>query len=755
MRRRGPSRAVAGRGASDLGWPLFERSFRATAFRPPAATVSQAHFRKSMNVSSDDRHAHHAHRNGHADSATPDALRAQFADAFAPGATRPAQARIEQALTRWDTHAPRLFSLLRALYGHSIGFDAAAAQFARWIGGCADGRPEALRVLDTAREQDPAWFLAQDMIGYTTYVDRFGGTLTGMAARVPYLQRLGVRYLHLLPFLRAREGDNDGGFAVRDYDTIEPALGNNEDLDALTACLRDAGISLCADLVLNHTADDHAWALAARRGDPRYRDYFHIFPDRSVPDAYERTLGQIFPQTAPGNFTHVPDVGWVWTTFYGYQWDLNWSNPDVFVHMALTMLRLANRGIEAFRLDSTAFLWKRPGTDCMNQPEAHTILQALRAVVAIAAPGVLLKAEAIVPARQLPPYFGLRDGGQPAGNTTPECHLAYHSTLMAAAWVALAEQRGDVLADVIDATPSLPRGCGWLTYLRCHDDIGWNVLREEAAGGVGRASFDLLRIERFYAGETADSYARGRRFQSGGEDHVHGSNGMASALAGIADARARGDATALGTAEARLRLLYGIVFASAGLPCLYMGDEIALGNDETYADDPERAAEGRWLHRPAMPWFAAEAAAETAVYEARAVVDNGVDRHAFDEHTLNEHPLDEHDLDEHAIARRIGRALRALIAVRQHTTALRGDAAMRVLPLRDPALLGIVRGEDFVALCNLSDREVAVEAPPTSIWASADTRWRDLLDGRREVDFPACLAPYALRWLLRDTRSAK
>jgi amylosucrase len=700
--------------------------------RQRAGDVSQAHHGESMNAS-ENRHAHRAHTNERADSATLDALRSRFADAFTPASTR-----LERALTRWDTHAPRLFSLLRALYGQAAGFDETAAQFARWIGDRADDRSDALHVLDAAREQDPSWFLAQDMIGYTTYVDRFGGTLTGVAARVAYLQGLGVRYLHLLPFLHAREGDNDGGFAVRDYDSVEPALGTNEDLDALSARLRDAGISLCADLVLNHTADDHAWALAVRRGETRYRDYFHIFPDRNVPDAYERTLGHIFPQTAPGNFTYVPDVGWVWTTFYGYQWDLNWSNPDVFVHMALTMLRLANRGIEVFRLDSTAFLWKRPGTDCMNQPEAHTILQALRAVVAIAAPGVLLKAEAIVPARQLPPYFGLRDGVQSADATaTPECHLAYHSTLMAAAWVALAEQRGDVLADVIAATPSLPRGCGWLTYLRCHDDIGWNVLREEAAGGDGRAPFDLLRIERFYAGETADSYARGRRFQSGGENHVHGSNGMASALAGIADARARGDATALGTAEARFRLLYGVVFASAGLPCLYMGDEIALGNDEAYLDDPERAAEGRWLHRPAMPWTVAATLAH--------------EESTLDQDTLDEGTLDRNSLDVHAIAMRVGRALRALIAARRHTAALRGDTTMRTLPLRDPALLGILRGEDFVALCNLSDREVAVDAPPEF----ADARWSDLLDSGHEIDFPSRLAPYALRWLLRDMRTPK
>lgn len=672
-----------------------------------------------------------------------DAMRAHYAQALTP-------ALRAEALQRWDTHAPRLLAAWEALYPSVSGADrpqtnAPTAQetlaaFVHAMAEATNARSAALRALDAAREREPSWFLDQRIVGYTAYVDRFGGDLRGVAERVPYLQRLGVRYLHLLPFLAAREGDNDGGFAVRDYDTVAPALGENADLEALTARLRAAGISLCADLVLNHTADDHAWALAARRGDPRYREYFHIFPDRRLPDAYESHLCQIFPQTAPGNFTEVPALGWVWTTFYGYQWDLNWANAEVFAHMALTLLRLANRGIEAFRLDSTAFLWKRLGTDCMNQPEAHTILQALRAVAAIAAPGVLLKAEAIVPARQLPPYFGLPSeaNANAQAEAVAECHLAYHSSLMAAAWVGLAEGRGDVVADVIRATPPLPPGCGWLTYLRCHDDIGWNVLREEAAGGDGRAAYDLARIAGFYAGETPDSFARGRRFQCAGDDRAHGSNGMAAALVGIAEAQARGDAAALRMAEARLRLLYGIVFACAGLPSLYMGDEIALGNDEAYTDDPLRADEGRWLHRPAMPWPLAEAA------EAVAAGDTHERRRATA-------PQAE-DVSALGIAQRVGRALRAMIAARMATPALRGDAPMRVLTLGDPALLGIVRDERFVALCNLSGREVAVDAPA----ALTDSRWRSMLDeGMHEhgriCEFPARLPAYALLWLLRDS----
>jgi len=645
----------------------------------------------------------------------PDALlRRHFADAL-PAARR------DHARARWDAHAPRLFAALRRIYADAPGSDHALSALVAGMAACAGARADALHALDIARERDPRWFLAADMLGYSTYVDRFGGTLRGVAERVPYLQRLGVRYLHLLPFLRPREGDSDGGFAVRDYDSVDPALGDDADLDALTARLRGAGISLCADLVLNHTADDHRWALAARAGDARYRDYYHVFPDRTLPDAHERTLGQVFPLTAPGNFTEVPGLGHVWTTFYPYQWDLNWTNPDVFVEMALTLLRLANRGIEAFRLDSTAYLWKRLGTDSMNQPEAHALIQALRAVVDIVASGVLLKAEAIVPAPALVPYFGSDDGA------SHECHLAYHSTLMASLWAALAERRADPLRAAFARTPALPDGCGWLAYLRCHDDIGWNVLREEAAGGAAHAGFDLARIARFYAGAEPGSDARGRGFQNAGDDVVHGTNGTTAALCGLDAARERGDAAALAAAEARFLLLHGLMLAAPGLPTLYMGDEIALGNDERYADDPLRAGEGRWLHRPAMDWATAEAV-ERAGNEAIAAGDS---------------------------AGRIGAALRRMLGVRAAEPAFRGDAPMRVLGFDDPAVLGLLRGEDVLVLANLSPREVAVA--PQGEDALQRAGWRDLLADDDAIHaFPATLAPHALRWLRRiDTSAAR
>ncbi|MEA9563783.1 MULTISPECIES: alpha-amylase family protein [unclassified Xanthomonas] len=615
--------------------------------------------------------------------------------------------RAEPLLARFDEHAPRLLDALQSLYGQRPDYAAWLTQWLSALGSSAQQRPQALQQLDATRK--PGWFGAQHMLGYSAYVDRFAGTLQGVAERVPYLQELGVRYLHLLPFLRARAGDNDGGFAVSDYGQVEPSLGSNDDLVALTTRLRASGISLCADFVLNHTADDHAWAQAARAGDARYLDYYHHFADRSLPDQYETTLAQVFPHTAPGNFTWVDDTAqWMWTTFYPYQWDLNWSNPAVFGDMALAMLQLANLGVEAFRLDSTAYLWKRTGTDCMNQPEAHTLLVALRAVADIVAPSVAMKAEAIVPMSQLPPYFG---SGADQGH---ECHLAYHSTLMAAGWSALALQRGDILHQVIAHSPPLPSNCAWLSYVRCHDDIGWNVLQHEAAGNATQPAFSLRDVARFYANALPGSYARGESFQSSG-DGVHGTNGMAAALAGIQAAHDAGDAAALAMAVDRLVLLYAVALAMPGVPLIYMGDELALPNDISYRMDTQRQHEGRWLHRPAMDWQRA------------------AQRH-----------------DNSSVSGQVYQRLHALIQQRTALAALAADQPLGSVALDNVHLFALTRGDSFVAVHNFSDQLLDV-----AFAGKLSGRWQVLADKHDAVaeplgdDLRLALPGYAVRWLQR------
>ncbi len=598
----------------------------------------------------------------------------------------PEQLRAPVAL-RYAAHGAVLHQRLASLYGQRPDFEQWYGQLLATIGRLHAERAPALLALDGARAQTPHWFASQTMLGYSAYVSRFGSTLAGVAGHIAHLRTMGVRYLHLLPFLRARAGENDGGFAVADFDEVEPALGSNADLEALCAQLRAADISLCSDLILNHVADDHAWAVGAAQGDARLRDYFHVFPDRSGPERHEQTLGQVFPQAAPGNFTYVAAMGgWVWTTFYAFQWDLNYANPAVFAEMAATMLRLANRGIEVFRLDSTAFLWKREGSTSMNQPEAHAILQALRAIVDIVAPGVLLKAEAIVPTCELPAYFGTPDA--------PECHLAYHSTLMAAAWAALAEQDVGMLRAVIEGTPALPPNASWISYVRCHDDIGWKVLQAEA-GGPQR----LAAVARFYNGQ-AGSFAAGVAFQSGAAQQVHATNGMAAALVGLETAA---DATERDHALRRLLLVHGVALSFGALPVLYMGDELGMENDYSYTDDPQRAHDTRWVQRP-----------------------------------LLDAPRLAQCVDPASLAGQVFGALQALLMRRRAQTALAAGAPRAVRHGADPAVLALARGERFLNLSNFSARSIRVELAALGMgqWPGQD----DAL----------VLAPWAMLWLERD-----
>lgn len=595
-----------------------------------------------------------------------------------------------QAAQRLAAAEPTLRRLLAGLYGERADFDSWYGALLASLGTLYAARPAALQALDAQRAAQPDWFLGQQMLGYCTYVNNFGGTLNGVREQIPYLQELGVRYLHLLPFLRARAGENDGGFAVTSFDDVEGALGNNADLEALTTALRAAGISLCSDFILNHVADDHVWAQAAKAGDAQARAMFHIYPDRSMPDQYEATLGQVFPQVAPGNFSHVAAAGgWVWTTFYPYQWDLNYANPAVFAEMAQAMLRLANRGVEVFRLDSTAFLWKRVGTNSMNQPEAHQLLQALRAIVDIVAPGVLLKAEAIVPTRELPAYLGSANAA--------ECHIAYHSSLMAAGWVGLAEQNTEVLRAVIANTPALPPAATWLSYVRCHDDIGWNVLRAEAGDESAQR---LARVARFFSGAEG-SYARGAAFQSSDPNAAHGSNGMAAALTGLQSAQTEQERE---LAMRRMLLLHGLALSFGALPVLYMGDELAMENDESYLQRPQHAMDSRWLQRPRF---------DRARWQQRH--------------------------DGATPAGRMYQALTALVRARQAHAALAAHAPRTLLEDAPAGVLALARGERFRALMNFSASEQHYTLAGS---------WTDCISGSI-LGGTITLAPYALHWLER------
>jgi amylosucrase len=534
-------------------------------------------------------------------------------------------------------------------------------------------RPTALRLLDRRREIDPAWFQRSRMVGYVCYADRFAGSLPGVRRHLDYLTELGVTYLHLMPLLRPRDGENDGGYAVEDYDAVDPRVGTMADLEELAGDLRERGIALCADLVLNHTAREHEWARKAVAGEPAYREMYLIYPDRTQPDAYEQTLPEVFPDTAPGSFTKVPGLGWVWTTFHDYQWDLNYANPAVFRAMLGTMLALANHGVDVLRLDAAPFLWKRMGTDCQNQPEAHLLLQAFRALARLAAPGLVLEAEAIVGPDMLVQYLGGHD------RYRPECDLAYDNQLMVMLWSTLATRDVRLAEHALARRRPAPVPTAWVSYLRCHDDIGWAVSDADAASVWLDGPSHRRFLSDFYAGQFPGSFARGAVFQANpvtGDARVCGTT---ASLCGIESALAAGDPEELTLAIRRLESMYAVVFSFGGIPLIYMGDELGVGNDPRWRENPAHAGDNRWMHRPPMDWHRAARRSDPGTLEGRVFA-----------------------------------AIRGLIGARRSLLALRSGGVTEILPTENRSVLAYrrihPRSAPFLSLTNFSDTAQPADA---------------------------------------------
>ncbi len=526
-------------------------------------------------------------------------------------------------------------------------------------------RPADLRELDRQRERDPLWFQSNQVLGGVCYVDLFAGNLQGIRTKIPYFKELGLTYLHLMPLFKMPEDENDGGYAVSSFREVHPPLGTMAELAQLSRELRAEGISLVLDLVINHTSDEHQWALKAKAGDPDYRDMYGIFPDRTVPDLFEKNLREIFPDEHPGAFTWFEDIqSWVWTTFHSYQWDLDYSNPVVFNRMSEEMLFLANRGVEIFRLDAVAFIWKELGTSCENLPEAHTILQGFNAITRVVAPSILFKSEAIVHPDEVVKYI-----------SPLECQLSYNPLLMALLWNSLATREVNLLSQALKERFELPEGSAWVNYVRCHDDIGWTFSDEDAAR-LGINGYDHRRfLNEFYRGRFTGSFARGVPFQENPKTGDCRISGTCASLAGLEKALAEEGPEEVELAIKRILLLHFVVMTAGGVALIYLGDEIGTLNDYSYLEDPKHKNDSRWVHRPA---------ADPERYSQRK--------------------------DASTVPGRVFQNMRELIELRKSLPGLAGGK-LEVIDTRSGSVLGFARihqGERLLILANFSEREHAI-----------------------------------------------
>jgi len=613
-------------------------------------------------------------------------LRSRPAIHAAPSCWEPFRARIER-------HFPALLRELSTLYGSRGDFldflvDLLAQAFDAWL-----ARPADLRALDRQREDDPQWFQSQTMLGGVCYVDLYAGTLQGVKAQIPYFKELGLSYLHLMPLFRCPAGNSDGGYAVSSYREVNPALGSMADLQELAQALRREGISLVLDFIFNHTSDEHAWAQACLRGDPAYQDFYHLFPDRTLPDQYDRTLREIFPDQHSGGFSQLGDGRWVWTTFNSFQWDLNYGNPQVFAAMAGEMLAIANLGTEFLRMDAVAFVWKRLGTPCENLPEAHTVIRAFSALVRIAAPGLLFKSEAIVHPDDVVKYI-----------SPQECQLSYNPLQMALLWNSLATREVNLLQQALEKRHNLAPDTAWVNYVRSHDDIGWTFSDEDALL-FGIQGFQHRQfLNRFFVNRFEGSFARGVPFQDNPATGDCRICGTSASLTGIE----QGDPHAV----ARILLLYSVVLSSGGIPLIYLGDEVGTINDHHYLADPAKAVDSRWVHRPPR---------DAVAYARRC--------------------------DPASVPGRIYQGLRHMIAVRSQDPVFAGGQ-LTGFRAGSRSVLGYMRGPHgahLLVLANFSD--LAQRVPPHILSAQPPTA-RDLIsDQLFGLHQGLQLAPYQVLWL--------
>ena len=514
--------------------------------------------------------------------------------------TETADRTAEEGLTKiFEERLHRHHDELRWLYMELYENDSMFAELCDQMYQFYMERNDELKKLDTNREKDKEWYKKNDMLGMMFYIDNFAGNMKGVQSKLDYIEQCNVNYIHLMPFLDTPKGRSDGGYAVADFRKVQEQLGSMEDLEALTAACHKKGINVCMDFVMNHTSEDHEWAQKARQGDGEYMSRYFFYDSWDIPAQYEKTVPQVFPTTAPGNFTWLEDIGhYVMTSFYPYQWDLNYKNPRVFNDMMYNFLYLANRGIDIIRIDAVPYIWKELNTPCRNLQQVHTIVRMMRIIGEIICPSVLLLGEVVMEPEKVVPYFGSVE--------KPECHMLYNVTTMATTWHTVATRNVKLLKRQLDIVNGLPKEYVFLNYLRCHDDIGWGLdygtLQTEGFGERSHKQY----LNDYFQGYAGDSTSRGELYNA---DPVTGDArfcGTTASMCGIEKAGFEQDEAAMERAVRMDLMLHAYMFMQSGIPVLYSGDEIGQVNDYTYKEDPDKAADSRYIHRGAMNWKLAE-----------------------------------------------------------------------------------------------------------------------------------------------------
>lgn len=590
---------------------------------------------------------------------------------------------------------------LRWLYMELYGNDAMYAELCEQMHDYYLKRSTELKKRDIKKEKNPDWFKEKEMLGMMLYIDNFAGNLKGVEKKLAYLKECNVNCLHLMPFLDTPKGKSDGGYAVADFRKVRPDLGTMKDLARLTEKCHENGMNVCMDFVMNHTSEEHEWAKRARAGEGEYMSRYFFYDNGDIPARYEETVPQVFPTTAPGNFTWLPEIGhYVLTTFYPYQWDLNYRNPRVFNEMMYNFLFLANQGMDIIRIDAVPYIWKELGTSCRNLKEVHTIVRMMRMIAEIVCPSVILLGEVVMEPEKVVPYFGTVE--------KPECHMLYNVTTMATTWNSIATRDIRLLKKQMDIVSRLPKQYTFLNYLRCHDDIGWGLDFDTLKQWGMEEPSHKRYLNDYFTGKVADSISRGELYNDDPVTQDARFCGTTASMCGIEAAGFEGNAEKMQTAIQEDLMLHAYMLTQSGIPMLYSGDELGQVNDYSYKDDAEKASDSRYLHRGAFLWELADKRKDLSTVQGQ-----------------------------------LFQMLNRLEQIRRQENVFSQEAEVYTYDVQNDSILGILReykGERFIALFNFSESE-------QTAWMQEEGIFRNLVNGEIvEVKDPV-LKGYEFVWM--------
>ena len=457
-------------------------------------------------------------------------------------------------------------------------------------------RSSKLKDLDNVKLKNPGWFHSNDMVSYQIYVEKFAGNLKNIESKLDYLENLKIKMLFMMPVLKSPNGKSDGGFAVSDYHSIQPELGTMNDLEHLFDELHKRKIWGMIDVATNHTSDEHEWAKRAKAGEKEYQDRYYFYDNWLTPNEFEQTMTEIFPETAPGNFTWVPECKKiVLTTFYPYQWDLNYRNPIVFQEIVCNLLFLANKGVDAMFFDSQDYVWKEIGTSCRNLPQSYLITRMIKLILEIVCPGVVICCEY---------YPKTQDSYQQFVSNIKkqnEVHITSETSWVGHLWRANLTRDVTMLKDFIVNLNKI--GCVPLNSVRTHDEINWSFGQVIQEKNYILRHISLLRfLNDYYSGYMPYSQSRGLICYENlvtGEARI---SGRSASLAGLEIAIEEKNQKKIDNSINRILMLHALSLSIPGVPMIYSGDEIGEINNYSYTQNDETKDDPRFLNRNVFNW---------------------------------------------------------------------------------------------------------------------------------------------------------